>query len=51
MYPTGYNHTMQIEMTETYRDWENNLRDLVVRARIQAVLRGWQWVTPDSIGC
>jgi putative addiction module killer protein len=36
MYPTGYNRTMQIEMTETYRDWENNLRDLVVRARIQA---------------
>jgi len=27
---------MQIEMTETYSDWENNLRDLVVRARIQA---------------
>lgn len=27
---------MQIEMTETYRDWINNLRDLVVRARIQA---------------
>jgi putative addiction module killer protein len=27
---------MQIEMTEIYRDWVNNLRDLVVRARIQA---------------
>lgn len=27
---------MQIKMTETYSDWENNLRDLVVRARIQA---------------
>jgi putative addiction module killer protein len=27
---------MQIEMTETYSDWENSLRDLVVRARIQA---------------
>ncbi len=27
---------MQIEMTETYSDWENNLKDLVVRARIQA---------------
>lgn len=23
-------------MTETYGDWENSLRDLVVRARIQA---------------
>ncbi len=27
---------MQIETTETYSDWENSLRDLVVRARIQA---------------
>lgn len=27
---------MQIEMTETYSEWENNLRDLVVRARVQA---------------
>lgn len=27
---------MQIEMTETYSDWENNLKDLVVRARVQA---------------
>ena len=27
---------MHIEMTETYSDWENNLKDLVVRARIQA---------------
>lgn len=27
---------MQIEMTETYSVWENSLRDLVVRARIQA---------------
>lgn len=27
---------MHIEMTETYNDWENNLKDLVVRARIQA---------------
>ncbi|MEQ1525578.1 MAG: type II toxin-antitoxin system RelE/ParE family toxin [Gallionella sp.] len=27
---------MQIEMTEAYSDWENSLRDLVVRARIQA---------------
>lgn len=27
---------MQIEMTETYSNWENNLRDLVMRARIQA---------------
>ncbi|NOT98933.1 MAG: type II toxin-antitoxin system RelE/ParE family toxin [Sideroxydans sp.] len=27
---------MQIEMTKTYNDWENDLRDLVVRARIQA---------------
>jgi putative addiction module killer protein len=27
---------MQIEMTETYSGWENSLRDLVVRARIQA---------------
>ena len=27
---------MQIEMTETYSDWENDLKDLVVRARIQA---------------
>lgn len=27
---------MQIKMTETYSDWENSLRDLVVRARIQA---------------
>ena len=32
----GYNQHMQIEMTETYSDWENNLRDLVVRARIHA---------------
>ena len=28
--------TMHIEMTDTYSDWENNLKDLVVRARIQA---------------
>jgi putative addiction module killer protein len=27
---------MHIEMTETYSEWENNLKDLVVRARIQA---------------
>lgn len=27
---------MQIEMTQTYSVWENNLKDLVVRARIQA---------------
>jgi len=27
---------MHIEMTDTYSDWENNLKDLVVRARIQA---------------
>ena len=27
---------MHIEMTQTYSHWENNLRDLVVRARIQA---------------
>lgn len=27
---------MQIEMTETYSDWENSLKDLVVRARVQA---------------
>ena len=27
---------MHIEMTQTYSDWENNLKDLVVRARIQA---------------
>lgn len=27
---------MQIEMTETYSDWENSLRNLVARARIQA---------------
>lgn len=27
---------MHIEMTETYRDWESSLKDLVVRARIQA---------------
>jgi putative addiction module killer protein len=26
---------MQIQITKTYHDWENNLRDLVVRARIQ----------------
>jgi hypothetical protein len=42
---------MQIEMTETYRDWEFNLRDLVVRAPTRPVLPGWQWVMPDSIGC
>lgn len=29
---------MQIEMTETYSDWENSLRDLLVRARIQALI-------------
>lgn len=27
---------MQIETTETYNNWENSLKDLVVRARIQA---------------
>jgi putative addiction module killer protein len=27
---------MQIEITETYRVWESDLKDLVVRARIQA---------------
>lgn len=27
---------MRIEITQTYSDWENNLKDLVVRARIQA---------------
>ena len=27
---------MHIEITQTYSDWENNLKDLVVRARIQA---------------
>jgi putative addiction module killer protein len=27
---------MRIEMTETYSAWEDGLRDLVVRARIQA---------------
>ncbi len=27
---------MQIEMTETYQSWHSKLKDLVVRARIQA---------------
>ena len=27
---------MRIEMTETYQAWQSNLKDLVVRARIQA---------------
>ena len=27
---------MHIEITQTYSDWENNLKVLVVRARIQA---------------
>jgi putative addiction module killer protein len=27
---------MHIEMTQTYSDWENNLKDWEVRARIQA---------------
>jgi len=27
---------MHIEMTETYSNWENSLKDLVVRARIQS---------------
>lgn len=27
---------MRIEMTQTYLDWESNLKDLVVRSRVQA---------------
>ncbi len=31
----SYNLPVRIEMTETYRDWVESLKDRVVRARIQ----------------
>jgi putative addiction module killer protein len=38
---------MQIEMTETYRNWITNFRDLVVRARIQARIERLAAGNPD----
>ena len=35
MYPMGYNRAVQVQMTEVYRDWINNLKDRIGRARVQ----------------
>lgn len=34
-YPVGYAREMRVQTTEIYRDWINNLKDRVARARIQ----------------
>lgn len=40
---------MQITMTERYRDWIDDLKDGVGRARIQMRMTAWHIATPGSI--